>query len=141
LAYQHGSARVYDLIASLTCFLIASRLFRAKIKCSCASYLLLSTKITTIASNVIAWEPRLFLKPGRKYSHGTNVYSIFDCALVLRPTSYQRGGCPGDWPLDLRHSTTTPSSVSGNNGREGRASLCLAVRRGQQREDSYYITK
>jgi len=45
--------------------------------------LLLSTRITTIASNVIAWGPRLFLKPGRKYSHGTNVYSTFDCALVL----------------------------------------------------------
>jgi len=113
--------------------LIACRLFRAKIKCSCASYLLLSTKITIIASNVIAWEPRLFLKPGRKYSpweprlflkpgrkysHGTNVYSIHDCALVLRPASLQRGGYPCDWPQDLRHSATTSSSASGNNGRE-----------------------
>ena len=66
--------------------------------------MLTTKKTTNNASNSIAWEPRLFLKPGWKYSHGANVRSIYDCTLVLRPASLQRGGYPGDLPLDLRHS-------------------------------------
>jgi len=55
------------------------------------------------ASNNIAWEPRLFQKPGRKYSHGNNVLSIGN-HLELRPAGFPGGGYPGDLLLELRHS-------------------------------------